>query len=322
MVFVNDKKFACEACIKGHRTSTCSHSDRPLFEVAKKGRPTSQCANCRELRRSKRHHSKCVCPRDIPSRGTLLPSSSAKTRRYIANEPALPNGLRDTLQPSHSYSPPDERQKVGSLLNPCKCDSGRKCKPRAGAPHPPTPPPGPTLAPMLISAPTIRSPSKTPPIPLFGTQLPPMQIMTSLAGSGCTCGVECICPGCVEHRGPIDAAASGRHNCADGCGMCTDSRSEIVFTLPSNYPTNSMDRFLARAAALPAPPANRMEMVILPKLECCGGRCPCPDGTCECGKSCDGSCQDQEKGGAPGERDVHTKRTAPRSPQKNSCCAA
>ncbi|GAW09197.1 ACE transcription factor 2 [Lentinula edodes] len=37
MVFVNSKKFACEACIKGHRSSTCSHTDRPLFEVKKKG---------------------------------------------------------------------------------------------------------------------------------------------------------------------------------------------------------------------------------------------------------------------------------------------
>src|ERR1700744_3438889 len=77
-VFVNDKKFAwysswfpslscrclisySEACIKGHRSSSCTHADRPLYEIKKKGRPVSQCARCRELRSTKKVHSKCTC---------------------------------------------------------------------------------------------------------------------------------------------------------------------------------------------------------------------------------------------------------------------
>ncbi|KAH9917374.1 copper fist DNA binding domain-containing protein, partial [Epithele typhae] len=60
-VLVNDKKFACESCIKGHRSSGCQHTERPLFEVKKKGRPVSQCTNCRELRKTKRMHNKCNC---------------------------------------------------------------------------------------------------------------------------------------------------------------------------------------------------------------------------------------------------------------------
>ncbi|EJF55622.1 copper-fist-domain-containing protein, partial [Dichomitus squalens LYAD-421 SS1] len=60
-VYVNDKKFACESCIKGHRSSGCQHADRPLFEVKKKGRPVSQCDKCRELRKTKRMHGKCTC---------------------------------------------------------------------------------------------------------------------------------------------------------------------------------------------------------------------------------------------------------------------
>ncbi|CAK5265469.1 unnamed protein product, partial [Mycena citricolor] len=35
---------------------------RPLFENQKKGRPVSQCEKCRELRQSRRVHSKCNCP--------------------------------------------------------------------------------------------------------------------------------------------------------------------------------------------------------------------------------------------------------------------
>jgi hypothetical protein len=31
------KKFACGACIKGHRSTSCSHTDRTLLEIGKKG---------------------------------------------------------------------------------------------------------------------------------------------------------------------------------------------------------------------------------------------------------------------------------------------
>ncbi|TEB34321.1 hypothetical protein FA13DRAFT_1626212, partial [Coprinellus micaceus] len=49
------------ACIKGHRSSTCKHFDRPLVEVKKKGRPATQCNHCRELRKVKQVHVKCAC---------------------------------------------------------------------------------------------------------------------------------------------------------------------------------------------------------------------------------------------------------------------
>ncbi|KAI9223048.1 hypothetical protein BC828DRAFT_291670 [Blastocladiella britannica] len=34
-------RFSCDACIRGHRTSTCAHADRELFEIRKKGRPSA-----------------------------------------------------------------------------------------------------------------------------------------------------------------------------------------------------------------------------------------------------------------------------------------
>ncbi|KAJ7495624.1 hypothetical protein FB451DRAFT_1019820 [Mycena latifolia] len=361
MVFINDKKFAwqvcllrlslplivficSEHCIKGHRSSTCGHSNRPLFEVAKKGRPISQCPSCRELRRVKGSHSKCECPQVSQSRGNLLPTSS-KARRYIASEPTLPHGLREN--PSYSYSPPDTRQQVDSLLNPC-CKPGRKCKSHtrgrlgpspAAAPKKATAPAeplhsrgssaGPVLPrivlPYLTRVAESASASEQPPIPTFGTtQLPSMRIVASLAGSGCTCGVECVCPGCAEHRGPAQAAASERRSCADGCGTCVDARSDVVLTQP--WAASGIDRFLARAAALPAPPATRMEVVNLPKLECCGGRCACPVGSCECGKSCDGCCQEHgldadaapEGRGVDGPREERASVQAQK--QKSSCC--
>ncbi|KAI9297686.1 copper-fist-domain-containing protein [Neoconidiobolus thromboides FSU 785] len=61
MVVINGIKFSCATCIKGHRASTCQHSDRPQIEIRKKGRPITQCAHCRELRKTKKLHIKCIC---------------------------------------------------------------------------------------------------------------------------------------------------------------------------------------------------------------------------------------------------------------------
>ncbi|KAI8096674.1 copper fist DNA binding domain-containing protein [Halteromyces radiatus] len=66
MVYITDedgtvRKFACLTCIKGHRSSGCQHADRELVEIRKKGRPVSQCAHCRNLRKTKQVHIKCLC---------------------------------------------------------------------------------------------------------------------------------------------------------------------------------------------------------------------------------------------------------------------
>ena len=56
-----------ESCIKGHRSSSCTHTERPLYEIKKKGRPVSQCERCRQLRNTKKVHSKCTCSEGSPS---------------------------------------------------------------------------------------------------------------------------------------------------------------------------------------------------------------------------------------------------------------
>src|ERR1700733_13571948 len=110
-----------ESCIKGHRSSSCKHSDRPLFEIKKKGRPVSQCEKCRELRQSKRMHSKCLCnlaegvnigpsssqpppPRKKsacflrPEMSRALPDHSVLAAgRFVPITPSLPNGISDAL---------------------------------------------------------------------------------------------------------------------------------------------------------------------------------------------------------------------------------
>lgn len=60
-MLINGEKWACEACVRGHRVSNCQHSDRPLTHINKKGRPVSQCPHCRGLRKARASHVKCEC---------------------------------------------------------------------------------------------------------------------------------------------------------------------------------------------------------------------------------------------------------------------
>ncbi|KAF4780700.1 copper fist DNA binding domain-containing protein [Colletotrichum scovillei] len=60
-MIIDGEKYACEACVRGHRVSNCQHSDRPLQHINKKGRPVSQCQHCRSMRKSRSAHIKCDC---------------------------------------------------------------------------------------------------------------------------------------------------------------------------------------------------------------------------------------------------------------------
>ncbi|KAK4126862.1 hypothetical protein N657DRAFT_178442 [Parathielavia appendiculata] len=60
-MLIDGEKWACEACVRGHRVSNCQHHDRPLQHINKKGRPVSQCQHCRSMRKSRSAHVKCDC---------------------------------------------------------------------------------------------------------------------------------------------------------------------------------------------------------------------------------------------------------------------
>ncbi|KAK7029691.1 copper-binding transcription factor [Paramarasmius palmivorus] len=312
-------------------------------------------------------HSKCNCLDKDVTKPEVLPlpaSAGTKAKRFIPAIPSLPNGLKDLQTTSSTViTLPDAQKQVGSLLNSCSCKNPRKCKCRKlktpsgdsalaalakaaaiqevpsrccspSSPPPPSkrpkhqhqhPPASIELPPLLISeSPLPETPG---PIPDFGI-MPPLSEITSLAGSGCTCGIECCCPGCAEHRGAENVDTTYRP-CAHGCGTCVDNTHGIALPGHGSNSTSIIDRFFARAAALPAPPANRkmgvgdqldpmnvivypeaaiktkehgvpFGLITVPKLECCGGKCGCPGGKCGCGKNCDGCCADhlaeKEKG--------------------------
>jgi hypothetical protein len=124
MVLVNSTKYACQSCIKGHRSSSCRHNDRPLFEVQRKGRPVSQCEPCREMREKKRVHNKCSC-----NGGSSEPMPRGPRHwKYDFDSPDLPNGLKDLGCPS-SAPASSSKPSVHDLLNPCECGDDCQCGP-------------------------------------------------------------------------------------------------------------------------------------------------------------------------------------------------
>jgi len=183
-----------------------------------------------------------------------------------------------------------------------------------------------------------------------------------LAGTGCSCGFECACPGCIEHRVPPSSTDTQENPnlrpCSDGCSHCVDRLGGVALPVPGPDsqqppPRGTLESFLSRAASLPLPPKNRPAdidptnvtvfpaslfsvdlggidnssggyggrqekarsawgLVDVPKLECCGGACGCPDGRCGCGASCAGCCVE---GDAPSNPSGPSTLTEPMS-----CC--
>ncbi|OJA16523.1 hypothetical protein AZE42_00637 [Rhizopogon vesiculosus] len=126
-VLVSDKKYACETCIKGHRSSACKHTDRPLFEIKKKGRPVTQCEHCRELRKTKQVHVKCSC--GAQDQSPAEPSHTKKATPKLPVTAAFPNGLPDALEALATLPQSSDDSDHSGETSPtaCGCSSGGQC---------------------------------------------------------------------------------------------------------------------------------------------------------------------------------------------------
>ncbi|SPO25798.1 uncharacterized protein UTRI_03163 [Ustilago trichophora] len=86
-------KYACASCIRGHRTSSCTHKDGskgPLYPIRSKGRPPTQCEICRKKRKESGRHVRCDCTgkKALPAAPSSQPLK--KTPSATANAPILP----------------------------------------------------------------------------------------------------------------------------------------------------------------------------------------------------------------------------------------
>ncbi|KAF2749621.1 hypothetical protein M011DRAFT_397981 [Sporormia fimetaria CBS 119925] len=105
MPIIDGEKWACNSCVKGHRVSGCTHTDRELIHINPKGRPVKQCEHCRGARKSKSHHAKCEC-------------GDKKDK------------LKDKGDAKGEHSPiatPDISNSPTGNGNGCCCHSGAKC---------------------------------------------------------------------------------------------------------------------------------------------------------------------------------------------------
>lgn len=173
--------------------------------------------------------------------------------------------------------------------------------------------PSPTSSPMpVLDLPPLLFPEVPGPTPV----VPPFSTFTTLAGSGCTCGLTCQCPDCATHR-PRPGADSGHArdcmNCVDQTLHAIDRSSSWV----SHMKSPVLEKFFADAKRVPPPPTVRGKPVELPKL-CCGGSCNC-GGACGCGGDCDGCCQDTEKNETHEDPRSESISATVESPIK-SCC--
>lgn len=99
MVFIRGVKYACERCIRGHRVTSCKHTDQPLVMIKPKGRPATQCEHCREARKKKVLHIKCTCgaPKNSKDHTEGCPCATNPSKctcgktRAKANKPVIVN---------------------------------------------------------------------------------------------------------------------------------------------------------------------------------------------------------------------------------------
>lgn len=91
MPFIDGKKFACQACISGHRSNKCAHTERQLFEIRPRGRPCRLCRYCRERAKmleegqeGRGPEGRCTCFDLPPPLHTVLPSLARQERKRRA----------------------------------------------------------------------------------------------------------------------------------------------------------------------------------------------------------------------------------------------
>jgi hypothetical protein len=295
-----------ESCIKGHRSSSCNHTDRTLLEVRKKGRPVSQCHKCRQLRNMNKKHSKCTCNTnfyDIDGSQSQQPqaSTSGTKRAWLAGSELL--GCSQWFSAAR-FVPIAPAPPVNSRPRSCSCGNPQNCTCLSRSPIRPLSTPTnqkgkepsstknglATLAraAAMLSAssdqqylsantrvadraislpkavndrikvtPLLKSTLDHPPMQGAFPIMPPMARVLNFSGSGCTCGPQCTCVGCPEHRGPENVPNGRGYTCGD----CVDHSGGIELPLTSHAGGASrssvVDQFFARGGPLPFLPQNQ-----------------------------------------------------------------
>ena len=204
--------------------------------------------------------------------------------------------LLSPLSPRSSIHPEQIASSSGANDNASPSRSRRSSG--TATSHTSTPTPILDLPPLLFP----EVPGPTPVVPPFST-------FTTLAGTGCTCGLTCQCPGCATHH-PRPGVDSRNAETQD-CMTCVDPTLHVIDRSGSRgsyVESPVLEKFFAIAQRVPLPPTAGGQRVELSKL-CCGGSCAC-GGSCGCSGDCTGCCRFNEENRTHDPRNDLTSVTA------------
>ncbi|KAL4885782.1 copper fist DNA binding domain-containing protein [Aspergillus karnatakaensis] len=104
------KKWSCEPCLRGHRSSKCRHFDRLMIKVPKSGRPLKECPHSR---------IHCGCRKSYAIVAPLPESAVSKNLcrpvRYVTGNPDELSAATALNSPTSPTSPHDEPFLLPSL---------------------------------------------------------------------------------------------------------------------------------------------------------------------------------------------------------------
>ncbi|KAI7900886.1 copper fist DNA binding domain-containing protein [Cokeromyces recurvatus] len=205
-MLINGQKWSCETCIKGHRASHCQHEDRQLILIKKKGRPSTQCNRCKELRTVRQLHVKCECGiQNKNDKSIIIPTRKKvrlKTLRPIAPKNEIKNNCCQSISPSSCCQKKSskENQLVSSIANTTSHS-----------------------LPLLLLSESVPLPNIPPPTSCCGPPAKNQQGETIRVVT-CRCGDDCACIGCDAH--PSRAMKEGKKDIYIGFDMIIQQRQQ------------------------------------------------------------------------------------------------
>ncbi|KAI9252690.1 copper fist DNA binding domain-containing protein [Helicostylum pulchrum] len=236
-MLINGEKWACETCIKGHRATHCKHTDRQLVPIKKKGRPSTQCKRCRELRIVRQLHVKCNCEDQ---------SQKLKKKKEVAVVIKKKTKV-DTLRPIAPKQIPKEALPVVSCCKkpvtveiiklpdlPTSCC--KKPTTVETVPSPSAPPK--SCCKKIVTLETVPLPNIPPPSSCCGPPSKNQQGETIRVVT-CRCGDSCACIGCDAH--PSRAMKEGKKDVYIGFDNQNNNRRLSIAAICSSNPASEMD---------------------------------------------------------------------------------
>ncbi|OOF92830.1 hypothetical protein ASPCADRAFT_133227 [Aspergillus carbonarius ITEM 5010] len=130
-MLIDGEKWACEACVRGHRVTTCKHHDRPLIRINRKGRPFSTCSVC--------NCTPCEAPEEHAKLKREAEVKSHSSKRAAGRSPRLTHSGPSTFLPiAPRPSPPSSAATAANPPPPPAVSDRGTASPHY---HPPTPAP-------------------------------------------------------------------------------------------------------------------------------------------------------------------------------------